>query len=230
MDLGDDSDNNRCLIDISKVCEATQHVDALAPLYGFTGCDYSPSFHRKGKVKPMKLMAKDVKSLEAYSKVGVTDLTEEDYATFEHFVCCMYGFWKQTSVDDVIRLLFEQRSKPSASKRPLDSLKSLDPSIFPPCRRVLREHIKRMWLIARIYKAATNQYPAEEYTALDYGWQLSDDAEFLDMHWFDGEQVPNEIDEIEAENDDDNDTDNDSENDSSSDSDDQSDPEDDENE
>ena len=91
---------------------------------------------------------------------------------------------------------------------------------------------KRMWLISRLYKTATNQYPAEEYTPIDYSWELSSDGEFCDIHWFDGEQIPKEMEEIEAENDEDDneDTDNETEDDSSSGSDEQSDSEDEEKE
>ena len=99
MDIGHASDNSRCFIDIANVCNATKNVDALAPIYAFTGCDYSPSFHRKGKVKPMKLLEKNKKFIDVFSKFGVIDLTEENYATVEHFVRRKYGFGKQTDVN-----------------------------------------------------------------------------------------------------------------------------------
>ena len=33
-------------------------------------------------------------------------------------------------------------------------------------------------------------------TPIDYGWILSNDGNFLSVKWFEGQQVPKEIDEI----------------------------------
>ena len=60
-----------------------------------------------------------------------------DYEIDEEFGCATYGRAKQNYINAVIRLQFEERSKPSASKRPLNCIKSLEPSIFPPCKRTL---------------------------------------------------------------------------------------------
>ena len=104
------------------------------------------------------------------------------------------------------------------------------PQFSHPVKEYFVTHLKRIWLISRLYKTATNQCPAEEYTPIDYGCERSSDGEFCDVHWVDGEPVPKEMEEIEAENDDDDneDTDNETEDDSSSDSDEQSDSEDEE--
>ena len=37
-----------------------------------------------------------------------------------------------------------------------------------------------------------------ELTPIDYDWILSKDGNFLSIKWFEGEQVPTEIDEIES--------------------------------
>ena len=63
--------------------------------------------------------------------------------------------------------------KPKKSEKPLDSIKSVDPKSFPPCRRVLIEQIKRAWFVAKLYKMATQAYPAEAFAEIDYGWKLS---------------------------------------------------------
>ena len=61
---------------------------------------------------------------------------------------------------------------------------------------MLLEQIKRTWYISRLHKTTTTAYPAEQLTEIDYGWKLSDD-EFLDIKWFEGEQVPTAIENIE---------------------------------
>ena len=55
-------DNNRRYIDMTSVVNGVEHIEALIGIYLFTGCDYSPAFHRKGKIKPAQIMLKDQKS------------------------------------------------------------------------------------------------------------------------------------------------------------------------
>ena len=61
---------------------------------------------------------------------------------------------------------------------------------------MLLEQIKRAWYISRLYKTATTAYLAEQLAEIDYGWKISDDNEFLDIKWFEGEQVPAAIENI----------------------------------
>ena len=35
-------------------------------------------------------------------------------------------------------------------------------------------------------------------TPIDYGWKLTHDKEYLCINWFEGEQVPQEVEDIEA--------------------------------
>ena len=65
-----DKDNSRAYIDITTLSKDIKNVEALAAIYAFTGCDYSPSFHRKGKVTPMNLMGRYPKFVEVFSKFG----------------------------------------------------------------------------------------------------------------------------------------------------------------
>lgn len=53
-------------------------------------------------------------------------------------------------------------------------IKNIDPKIFPPCRRVLLEQIKKAWNISRLYKTETTAYPAQQLAEIDYGWKLDD--------------------------------------------------------
>ena len=94
---------------------------------------------------------------------------------------------------------FELKCKPKHTKSTLDSIKSVEPSLFLPCRQVLLQQIKRAWYIAKLYKNATEEDPAHSITPLDYGWQLSEGK--MQIKWYDGEQVPFEIEELIAEDD-----------------------------
>ena len=98
-------------------------------------------------------------------------------------------------------MIFEKITKPKVGQRPLDSIKSIDSMKFPPCQKVLHQQIKRAWYIARIYKTSTEAYPAFEYTPIDFGWQLSQCREYMEIKWFDGDQTPMELESREEEQD-----------------------------
>ena len=74
------------------------------------------------------------------------------------------------------------------SKKPLECIK---PPTFPECRDVLIQQIKRSWFIAKLYKSASLPYPTEDLTPIDFGWIL--DGKFLAIKWFEGLQVPQEL-------------------------------------
>ena len=67
----------------------------------------------------------------------------------------------------------------------MDYIKSVEPTLFPPCQLVLREQINEqaMYLDDLTYGL----------TLLDSGWQLNNGK--IEVKWFDGEQVPTELEE-----------------------------------
>ena len=81
----------------------------------------------------------------------------------------MYGYKKQTSIHQVLPLVFQAKCKPKQKRQPLHSVKNIDPKTFPSSRRVLLEQIKRAWYISRLYKATTTVYPAEQLAEIHYG-------------------------------------------------------------
>ena len=91
-----------------------------------------------------------------------------------------------------MRKMFEGRSKPTSTERTLDFIKSLDPNKFSPCRGVPKQHIKRPWLITKLYKAAYIAYPVSGYTPIGYGWKLSKCGNYIEINWFEGDQISNE--------------------------------------
>ena len=162
--------------------------------------------------------------------LGEEVVSDEMYAIIEEFVCHIYGYKKQTDINMVRSLMFEAKTKPRIlTQRPLDGLKSIDPTLFPPCKRELEQHIRRAWFIARLYKTATEQYPCFEYSPIDFGWKMSECKGFLDIDWYHGDQVPMEIDNLTNSTsplyDDENESDTDYEESDSSDSDDDEDAE-----
>ena len=100
----------------------------------------------------------------------------------------MFGYSKLTSINEARYLYFKSKLKPKEAAKPLDCLKNIDPCLFPPCKQVLMQQIKRSWFIAKLYKNAAVADPLANYTLLDYGFELTDN--YVHVKQFDGEQVP----------------------------------------
>ena len=148
-------------------------------------------------MQPLQMMVKSQRFIDVFSSLGEEELTEDTYARIEEFICYMYGYKQQTDINMVRNLMFEEKGKPkSVTQRPLDGLKAIYPTSFPPCKRVLEQQIKRAWFIARLYKTASEQYPCMDYSPIDFGWKLSDCRNNLEIDWFHGDQVPEEIDSL----------------------------------
>ena len=183
-------------VDITAISNHLENPRWLAASYAFLGLDYSPSFFGKGKVRPLSLIQKTEEFQNCFATFGEVELTSKELATAEKFVCGMYGYPSQAHVNDVRFQMFFDHAQPKAKKGPLDSIKGIDPMRFPPCLRELEQQTKRAWFVARLYKTATDAYPCCDYTPLDFGWCLSRCKEFLEVKWFEGEQVPEELEQI----------------------------------
>ena len=106
LDVSVDSLNTRRYIDMSLVREI-EHIDAIIAMYTFTGCDYSPAFNKKGKIRPTQLMLKDEKFIAAFSKLGLScSITAEMISAIEEFTCLLYGHKKCTEINEAGYLTF----------------------------------------------------------------------------------------------------------------------------
>ena len=146
------------------------------------------TFFRKGKKHPIEVMLKSVLFINTINKIGEEDLSDEDIDATESFTCSMFGYSKLTSINEARYLHFKSKCKPKEAAKPLDCLKNVDPCLFPPCKQVLMQQIKRSWFIAKLYKNAAVADPLANYALLDYGFELIDN--YVRIKWFDGEQVP----------------------------------------
>ena len=127
--------------DITSLSRSINYTKSLAGAYAFLGIDYSPAFFGKGKVEPLEIMTMKNKFLDGFASLGENALTVDIMAVIEKFVCWMYGYRKQSEINEVIRMIFEEKSKPKVNQRPLDCIKAIDPTKFPPCKNVLEQQI-----------------------------------------------------------------------------------------
>ena len=196
FDVGVDSLDTRRYIDMSLVRNEIEHIDATVAMYTFTGCDYSPAFNKKGKTRPVELMLRDEKFIEAFTKLGESSsITAEMINAIEEFTCLMYGHKKCTEINKAGYSTFCAKYKPSLNAKPLAAIKSIEPTLFPPCQSVLIGHIKRSFYISTLYKNASLPDPSCGLNPLDYGWDM-DAPGTLMIRWFEGDQVPGEVEDL----------------------------------
>ena len=112
----------RKIIDVDKIsdytyedlnsCEISKDIvmKSLKGFHSFTGCDTISAFVGRGKVKPIKLMLKDIKYIKMFSRLGAnTNISTEILHSLTEFVCHMYGWKRYDSVDEYHYRMYCQR-------------------------------------------------------------------------------------------------------------------------
>ena len=61
--------------------------------------------------------------LDAFASFGENTLKEDVMAPVEEFVCWMYCYRKQGEINEVIKMMFEEKSKQKSNRRPLECIK-----------------------------------------------------------------------------------------------------------
>lgn len=180
-----------------KVCKA------LPALHAFTGCDYTASFSRKGKIKPLKILEKDTRLQDIFAGLGSAEsLSVEEIEEIEKFVCQLYGQKRLSSVNEARFELFQKKYKVKATEEKLSFKNKLDGSYLPPCHRVLLEKIRRTKYITAMWQAAADAEPPA-VNPDSSGWILIE--ELYRPLWFKGEALPKVVDVTYCEEDDDED-------------------------
>ena len=146
--------NTREYLPITKLNKAMENPEAWIGLYSFLGNDYTPAFYGKGKVLPINLALSDTKFVKVFSSLGSIPLEQQILEEIERYVCIMYWFKRTCKINDVIKSMSEEKSKPTISSLPLENIKFIDPTMFPPCKVIVEQQTKRAWFIAHVYKTA----------------------------------------------------------------------------
>lgn len=64
----------------------------MPAFHAITGCDYTATFPRKGKVRPFQILEKNRHRQIVFGTLGVDEtLTDAQISGVEEFVCLMYG-------------------------------------------------------------------------------------------------------------------------------------------
>ncbi len=188
MEIGTSTNNTRRFIEVSKLAMELGRTlcEALPGLHAFTGCDYSPAFKGKGKVRPLSVMEKSEEFTGAFGRLGAEKVVEQTHDRIESFVCTLYG-QNVDSVNVTRHRMFLAKYQPNNSDLPLNGIKGMEASSMPPCYSALHQQIQRANYIATMWKNAdkpvmTLDKPEEN------GWTLED--EVYRPLWYSCEAVP----------------------------------------
>ena len=159
-------DTGQKLINISHLADnySQEHIAALLAVHVFTGVDCTSAFKGKGKDRPMKLLSQNSKFINIFAAVDSTWTLDDNHIVtgIEEFTCRLYGVGPRVKQIDVAREIKDKNI--CGSNVDLRSGLSIDLSTFPPCRRVLAHHIKRVnfqvciWRRARSF--SRNTFPS----------------------------------------------------------------------
>ena len=157
--------------------------------HALTGCEYTPSFSRKGKVRPFKILEKDELAQETFSQFGCSEhISQEQFKLVEKFVCKLYGNSKCSSVSELRLETFLQKYKPKKSENPISCVKKMDSSFLPPCSAVIREKVKRCHYITSMWLSSVSAHPPS-LSPDNYGWIYNVAGQY-EVSWFDCDMSP----------------------------------------
>ena len=196
MDVGMSSKNNRRYISITNIYESLgpQICAALPGFHAFTGCDYTSSFVRKGKIKPFAKLQKNKEALKAFQSLAIEkQQSQQTQKTLQTFTAIIYGAKENTKLT-----LNEHRYKifekgywhKSSSKNPLEKLKGIDASAIPPCEAELNMHMKRAAFVAQMW-ANADVSEIRQHPDASNGWDLENEC-YVPI-WHEGPQVPDTL-------------------------------------
>ena len=161
---------------------------SLIGYHALTGCDYTASFCRKGKVKPLKILEKNEDFQKALTAFAFSEVNEETLEVIESYVCRMYGKTKLNKINDVRVQEFLGKYRPKNDNERLSCVKKLDGTMLPPCQKVLAQKLRRVEMISKRWTSSTSRHTSFEVPE-ESGWILQDDTSY-GINWYDGESSP----------------------------------------
>ena len=162
--------------------------------HALTGCDYTASFSRKGKVNPFKLLKKDSVAIEAFATILKSKQSARHAvrSTVKKFICNLYSKKKLFDLDDVRLHIFLQKYQSSGrDDAPISAFKRFDGSMIPPCNSVLEKKIYRAIYVGVLWKSATSAL-MPDIDPTDYAWIVKDGG--YQINWYNGDALPAQLD------------------------------------
>ena len=114
IEAGVQSSNSQRFISLNKlyITLGKTFSQSLPGYHAFTGCDYTASLSKRGKVKALNILGKKMKFQQMFYDIGVTStITAPMIVLFNDWTCLIYGRKKYTNVDDARLEIFLQKYK-----------------------------------------------------------------------------------------------------------------------
>ena len=136
----------------------------------------------------MKLLSQNSKFIHIFAAVGLTWTLDNDHIGngIEEFTCRLYRVGPRVKQLHVAREIKVKNI--AGSNVDLRPGLCIDLSIFPPCKRVLAQHIKIVNFQVCIWRRALGYFP-EIPSPLDHGYHVTE-AGKLEPLWFEGDVIP----------------------------------------
>ena len=138
LQMGLHMNNTLRYVNVNKLYQAlgSSLYVALPGFHAFTGSDYTASFNRKGKIRPLKLLKRREDAKKAFSVLKGPLLSEGEVQTtfkaIEKSTCAMYGRKNFTSNDEAWLDIFLQKYKPNKNGNVLNrTLGKLTAAAYP---------------------------------------------------------------------------------------------------
>ena len=112
LEVGVQSNNSQSFINMNSLYSHFGETlcKSLPAYHAFTGCDYTASFCRRGKVNPLKVLEKDTEAQHALGNMACSeDLNNECIKTLERYLCAVYGKNKLNDINDVRMQIFLEK-------------------------------------------------------------------------------------------------------------------------
>ena len=184
--------DKRRLINITDLAadQTPRYCETLLGLHCFTGEDANCAFKGKGKVGPLKKLLKKHKYMDTFIKLGTNwEPDEKTVAELEEFTCNIYGYPNTKSVNKVCSAMLKKMT--GGNNLQLKTVKKVDMSQLPPCRRSLLPHIRRVNHRVVQWKRSHLLSPDIPPPSTENGWLQGE--QFLEPMWSDGPILPSSL-------------------------------------
>lgn len=188
------SGNKRRLVNVKSIAEVLgiDVCQALPAYHAFSGCDYTSSFCRRGKIRPFELVKNHTDFILAFIELGSEAVLSNSLSTtLERYVCFMYGQPKLSDCNEVRYKLFQARYDVKNSEKAFSISDGIDLCMLPPCRSSLQLHARRANYVAHVWKNAQVQYQHLP-SPVGNGWIQACDGS-IEIQWTTGSILPQQL-------------------------------------
>lgn len=168
---------------------------ALPGFHAYTGCDYTASFYKKGKVKPFKELKKNKQVQQVFANLNNIDVIDNfrSMEILQQYTCKLYGI-NCNSVNDARLFIFQNKFAPtSAAEYFMRNVKKFDSTQIPPCWNSLKQKILRTIYVTSMWQNAT-EANCVNLSLEECGW--TNDNNKIEPFWFESDPTPLLIEDI----------------------------------